>query len=131
MIAVNCPRAMSTSTWSRATTRVSPDPYALTTCRARAATAVRPPVPPCLGMVTADVTVYLLCRSADEVLFATSVSLVAGGGPARWCPAQSSTGENPTPVGPVHRPQRHKARLRTASPRLVLRRYERPPSPSG
>ena len=57
MIAVNCPRAMSTSTWSSATTRVSPEPYALTTCRARAATAVRPPVPPCLGMVTAVVTV--------------------------------------------------------------------------
>ena len=57
MIAVNWPRAMSTSTWSSATTRVSPAPYALTTCRARAATAVRPPVPPCLGMVTAVVTV--------------------------------------------------------------------------
>ena len=35
MIAVNWPRGMSTSTWSRATTRVSPEPYALTTCRAR------------------------------------------------------------------------------------------------
>ncbi len=60
MMAVNCPRAMSTSTLSSATTRVSPVPYALVTCRALAATAVRLPPPPALGIDTAVVTVCLL-----------------------------------------------------------------------
>src|SRR4051812_24679608 len=131
MIAVNCPRAMSTSTWSRATTRVSPDPYAFTTCRARAATAVRPPVPPCLVMVTADVTVCLLSRSVrvrtDPPYHCAAVrtgppygppcaswmSLLVGEGPGLWCPAQSSAGVNPTPEGRERRPQRRKARLRS------------------
>ena len=142
MIAVNWPRAMSTSTWSSATTRVSPAPYAFTTCRARAATAVRPPVPPCLGMVTAVVTVCLLCGSiagdldrgamgsgAGRYVRALRLESGRGGGCRTLVRGPRLQGEIPTPRVRPAAPRRHKARLRTGRAALVLRGDEPSPSP--